>query len=73
MADNYKVHTAVEADYATIKEKNIYRTRAIITRVLYILNPLFEVQKRFFKDVFRKILPLCIVSIKERVMMARVR
>ena len=54
----------MEADYATIKEKNMYRTRAIITR--YILNPLFEVQKRFFKDVFRKILPLCMVSIKER-------
>ena len=52
MADNYKVHTAVEADYAAIKEKNIYRTRVIITRVLYILNPLFEVQKRFFQGCF---------------------
>ena len=30
-----------------------YRTRAIITRGLYILNPLFEYQKRFFfKEVF---------------------
>ena len=29
-----------------------YRTRAIITRGLYILNPLFEVQKCFFKEVF---------------------
>ena len=29
-----------------------YRTRAIITRGLYILNPLFEGQKCFFKEVF---------------------
>ena len=29
-----------------------YRTRAIITRSLYILNPLFECQKRFFKEFF---------------------
>ena len=29
-----------------------YRTRAIITRGLYILNPLFEGQKRFFQGVF---------------------
>jgi hypothetical protein len=29
-----------------------YRTRAIITRGLYIFNPLFEGQKRFFKEVF---------------------
>ena len=31
---------------------SMYRTRAIITRGLYILNPLFEGQKRFFKEVF---------------------
>ena len=29
-----------------------YRTRAIITRGLYIFNPLFEGQKSFFKEVF---------------------
>ena len=29
-----------------------YRTRAIITRGLYIFYPLFEVQKRFFKELF---------------------
>ena len=31
---------------------SIYRTRAIITRGLYIFYPLFEVQKRFFKELF---------------------
>ena len=30
----------------------VYRTRAIITRGLYIFYPLFEGQKRFFKEVF---------------------
>ena len=30
----------------------VYRTRAIITRGLYIFYPLFEVQKRFFKGLF---------------------
>ena len=30
----------------------IYRTRAIITRGLYTFYPLFEVQKRFFKELF---------------------
>jgi hypothetical protein len=30
----------------------IYRTRAIITRGLYIFYPLFGSQKRFFKEVF---------------------
>ena len=34
-----------------------YRTRAIITRGLYILNPLFEGQKRFFQGFFRKFCP----------------
>ena len=29
-----------------------YRTRAIITRGLYTFYPLFEGQKRFFKEVF---------------------
>ena len=39
-----------------------YRTRAIITRGLYSFYPLFEVQKRFFKGFFLKILDLCMVS-----------
>ena len=30
----------------------VYRSRAIITHGLYIFNPLFEGQKRFFKEVF---------------------
>ena len=29
-----------------------YCTQAIITHGFYILNPLFEGQKRFFKEVF---------------------
>ena len=40
---------------AKIKDKKRlfnYRTRAIITRGLYIFYPLFEVQKRFFKGLF---------------------
>ena len=32
-----------------------YRTRAIIIRGLYIFYPLFEGQKRFFKEVFPEI------------------
>ena len=39
-----------------------YCTHAIVIHSLYILNLLFEGQKRFFQ----KILPLCIVSIQER-------
>ena len=53
-----------------------YRTRAIITRGLYILIPLFEGQTRLFKGVFFNILALCMVravSNQDRVMMARVR
>ena len=48
---------------------------AIITRGLYILNSLFEGQKRFFKEFFffQKILPLSIVSIQKRVIMVRVQ
>ena len=54
--------------------KKEYRTRAIITRGLYILNPLFKGQKRVFKELFfRKILALCTVGIQERVMMACVQ
>ena len=40
-----------------------YRTRAIITRGLFTFYPLFEVQKRFIKLLFLKILALCMVSI----------
>ena len=29
-----------------------YRTRAIITRGLYTFYPIFESQKRFFKELF---------------------
>ena len=30
----------------------VYRTRAIITRGLYTFYPIFEGQKRFFKELF---------------------
>jgi hypothetical protein len=43
-----------------------YHMRVIITRGLYILNPYFENQTPFFKEIFLKILPLCMVSIQER-------
>ena len=40
-----------------------YRTRTIITRSFYILNPLFEGQKRFFQGgFFQEILSLSICS-----------
>ena len=42
-----------------------YRMRAIITRCLYTFYPLFEVQKRFIRGFFLKILALCMVSIQE--------
>ena len=51
----------------------MYRTRAIITRRLYTFYPIYEDQKRFLRNFFCKILALCMVSIQERVMMARVR
>ena len=44
---------------------NVYRTHIIIIRGLYTSYPLFEVQKYFFKDLFNKILALCMVSIQE--------
>ena len=34
--------------------------------ILFSFYPLFEGEKRFFKDFFQKILPWCIVSIQER-------
>ena len=62
----------------TVKQY-IYRTRAIITRGLYTFYPLFEDQKRFFKEVFWENSVLMygkysrVVSNQERVIMARVR
>ena len=50
-----------------------YRTRAIITRGLYTFYPIFEDQKRFLRSFFGKILTLRMVSIQERVIVARVR
>ena len=44
----------------------MYRTRTIITRGLYTFYSLFEVQKRFLRGFFLKILALCMVSIQER-------
>ena len=52
---------------------DIYRTRVIITRGLYIFNPIFEDHFLFSRRFFHKILSLCMVSIQERVMMARVQ
>ena len=39
--------------------KNMYCTRAIITRGLYTFYPIFEDQKRFLRSFFGKILTLC--------------
>ena len=43
----------------------MYRKVPTITSSLYILNPLFEGQKCFFKSFFQKILPLCMISFQE--------
>ena len=51
----------------------MYRTRAFITRGLYTFYPIFEDQKRFLRIFFCKFLTLCMVSIQEGVIMARVR
>ena len=53
---------------------SVYRKHAIITRGLYIYHPIFE--ELFFvfqKGFFQKILSLCMISIQERFMLARVR
>ena len=50
-----------------------YRTRAIITHGLYIFSHFLKVKNVFLMMFFQEILPLCMVSIQERVMMARVR
>ena len=58
---------------------SIYLTRPIVTRILYILNPLFEGQKRFFKEAFSEKSPFMYgqysgaLSNQEWVMMARVQ
>ena len=60
--------------------KCYYRTHSIITYGLYIFNPLFKVQKQFFKEVFfleKFCIYVCFysrtVSNQERVMMVCVR
>ena len=35
-----------------VQKNYIYRTRAIITRGLYTFYPIFEGQKRLFKELF---------------------
>ena len=58
------------------KYVGMYRTHAIITCGLYILNPFFEGQKCFFKEVFSEnsaFMYSSIYSIQERVMTERVR
>ena len=56
-----------------------YHTRAIITHSLYILNPLFEGQKRFFKEFFSENFAFMYdqysraVYNQERVIMARIQ
>ena len=47
-------------------------TRAIITRGLYIFYAIFESQKCFLRSLFCKILYLCMASIQERVILARI-
>ena len=63
-------HETFLCEMASSKNKlyiySTYRTRAIITRGLYIFYQLFEGQKHFLRDFFRKILALCMVSIQER-------
>ena len=49
-----------------MKNLSNYRTRTIITRGLYTFYPLFEVQKRFSRNIFLKILALCMVGIQDR-------
>ena len=47
--------------------ESIYRTRVIITRGLFTFYPIFEDHYFVFKEVFLKILTLCMVSTQERV------
>ena len=50
-----------------------YRTRAIISRGLYIFYPISKDHIFVFQEIFQKILSLCMAYIQERLMMARVR
>ena len=54
-------------------QSKIYHTHTIITCGLYIFHPIFESQKRFLRRVFHEILDLCMASIQEQVIMARVQ
>ena len=47
-----KLYPKYRAELIPLLEILNYRTRAIITRGLYIFYPLFEGQKRFFKGLF---------------------
>ena len=74
---NIKMVPRSDDDMKCLFPLDAYRMRAIIIRGLYILNPLFGGQKRFFKEVFsQKKFALMYgqysnaVSNQERVMMA---
>ena len=45
----------------------IYLTRAIISRGLYIFYPIFKDYFFVFKEVFQKIMSLCMACIQERI------
>jgi hypothetical protein len=51
----------------------MYRTRAIITRGLYIFKGFLKVKNIFSRRYFQKILPLFMVRIQLRIMMAHVQ
>ena len=52
-------HTGDQKSSYSPESKSKYRKRAIITSDLYILNPLFEGQKRSFEGLFSKDFGLC--------------
>ena len=45
-----------ELAFPKIENHCLYRMQAIKTRGLYTFYPIFDGQKRFFKELFRKIL-----------------
>ena len=53
---------SLTSNWVVLSVQGKYRTRAIITRGLYIFYPIFE--DHFY--VFKKILTLCMASIQER-------
>ena len=65
-----KINNKFDLNWFSVK---IYHTHTIITCGLYIFHPIFESQKRFLGRLFHEILDLCMVSIQERVIMARVQ